>query len=83
MIGTVVVQFPLLVIVGSFGLIGFFVVALGFVGCAAMHPVDVLFIRPLLDRAAGGGRLTTLWLPLLSAALVTILGAALLWKSIP
>ena len=39
--------------------------------------------RPLLDRASGGGRLTTVWLPLASAAIVTLLGALLLWKSIP
>ena len=44
---------------------------------------EVGYAEILDDRAAGGGMVTTLWLPLGSAALVTILGAVILWKSIP
>jgi ABC-type nickel/cobalt efflux system permease component RcnA len=39
--------------------------------------------RPLLDRFTGQGRVTTLWLPLFSATVVTLLGAAMVWKAWP
>ncbi|MFC1890644.1 nickel/cobalt transporter, partial [Thermodesulfobacteriota bacterium] len=67
-------------------LLGIFVILAFSMGLAAvLIAIGIVMVkaRPLLDRAAGGGRLTTLWLPLISAALVTILGAVLLWKSIP
>jgi len=38
--------------------------------------------RPLLDRFTGQGRVTALWLPLFSASVVTVLGAAMVWKAL-
>jgi len=38
--------------------------------------------RPLLDRFTGQGRVTALWLPLFSATVVTVLGAAMVWKAL-
>ena len=39
--------------------------------------------RPLVDRFAGGGRVTTVWLPLASAVLIAALGTVVLWKAWP
>ena len=39
--------------------------------------------RPLLDRFTGQGRFASLGLPLFSATLVTLLGAAMVWKAWP
>jgi len=67
-------------------LLGISVILAFSVGLAAvLIAIGIVMVkaRPLLDRVSGGGRLTTLWLPLASAAIVTLLGAALLWKSIP
>jgi ABC-type nickel/cobalt efflux system permease component RcnA len=38
--------------------------------------------RPLLDRFTGQSRATTLWLPLASATVVSLLGAAMVWKAL-
>ena len=39
--------------------------------------------RPLLEGFTGRGRITALWLPLLSATVVTALGAVMVWKAWP
>ena len=52
---------------------------------AVLIAIGILMVkaRPLVDRFAGRGRFTLVWLPLASAALIAALGAAVLWKAWP
>ncbi|MCP4756020.1 MAG: hypothetical protein GY866_34600 [Proteobacteria bacterium] len=43
--------------------------------------IAMVKFRPLMERLTGQGRLTTLWLPLLSAVLIAVLGAVLIWQA--
>ena len=52
---------------------------------AVLIAIGILMVkaRPLVDRFAGQGRFTLVWLPLASAALIAALGAVVLWKAWP
>jgi len=52
---------------------------------AVLILIGILMVkaRPLVDRFAGQGRFTLVWLPLASAALIAALGAVVLWKAWP
>jgi ABC-type nickel/cobalt efflux system permease component RcnA len=66
--------------------LGLFVIIAFSLGLAAvLIAIGILMVkaRPIMDRFTGQGRFTALWLPLLSAVLVTLLGAAMLVKAAP
>ncbi|HUT55135.1 MAG TPA: hypothetical protein VM658_17230 [bacterium] len=65
--------------------LGLFVIIAFSLGLAAvLIAIGILIVkaRPIMDRFTGQGRFTALWLPLLSALLVTVLGAAMLWTAL-
>jgi len=39
--------------------------------------------RPLMERFTGQGKITSFWLPVVSAILISILGAVMVWKAWP
>ena len=51
---------------------------------AVLIAIGIIMVkaRPLVDRFAGQGRFTLVWLPLASALLIAALGAVVLWKQL-
>lgn len=65
------------------GLLVIIAFSLGLAAVLIAIGIAMVKARPLVDRFAGQGRFTGLWLPLLSAGLVTVLGGLMLWKAWP
>jgi len=67
----------------GFGLSVIIVFSLGLAAVLIAIGIAMVKARPLVEQFTGQGRFINLWLPLVSAVLVTLLGVIVLWKAWP